>query len=130
MSDLKIIGGVVIIVAIMLFIATIWLSTILLREADDIKNSAKNVGGAFELVSVEVQKKLENNNVLSYIDLLTIVSKIGAMVPGVKINMDEDWKRKRVSITLESGPVKATYTILATIIERPPGRKVSMLNGG
>lgn len=130
MFDLKIIGGVIVIIAVMLFIASVWLSSILLREADEIKAAAGAVGGAFDMVSIEVQKKLENNNVLSYIDLLGIVARVSTLVPGIKIGMDEDWKRKRVSIVIESGVVKATYTILATIIERPPARKITMVNGG
>lgn len=117
LSDLKILGGVVLVVTVLLLISAIWLATVLLREADTIKNAALNVQTAFDSVNVEINRKLKHNKVIAYADLLGIVSRVAMLLPGVAIRLEKDFELKRFSIIIEKDGIKATYTMLATIVE-------------
>lgn len=117
--DFKILGGVIIAVVLILLIAAIWLGSVLLKEAEDIKSASKNVQSAFQLVNIEITRKLKNNKAIHFADLLKIVEKVANLMPGIKVELEKDFERKQVSIVIESSGIKATYTLLATIVEMP-----------
>lgn len=117
--DIKILGGIILVLVFLLLIGAIWLGSILLREAEDIKAASKNVQSAFHAVDVEITRKLKNNRAIHFADLLRIVEKVSNLIPGVRVDLEKDFERKQVSIVIESDGIRATYTLLATIVEMP-----------
>ncbi|UQT03391.1 hypothetical protein YUBABA_01890 [Serratia phage vB_SmaM-Yubaba] len=117
--DIKILGGIILVLVFLLLIGAIWLGSILLREAEDIKAASKNVQSAFHAVDVEITRKLKNNRAIHFADLLRIVEKVSNLIPGVRVELEKDFERKQVSIVIESDGIRATYTLLATIVEMP-----------
>lgn len=117
--DIKILGGVILVLVFLLLIGAIWLGSILLREAEDIKAASKNVQSAFHAVDIEITRKLKNNRAIHFADLLRIVEKVSNLIPGVRVELEKDFERKQVSIVIESDGIRATYTLLATIVEMP-----------
>lgn len=117
--DIKILGGVILAIVILLLIAAIWLGSILLKEAEEIKAASKNVQSAFNVVNVEVTRKLKNNRAIHFADLLLIVEKVSKVIPGIKVELEKNFELKQVSIVIEKDGIKATYTLLATIVEIP-----------
>lgn len=117
MSDIKVMGGTIVIIAVLLLFAAVWLGGLLMRESEAIREASGAVGGAFEMVSVEIERKLTGNNVIAYADILKIAAKIGKLLPGVDIKVDTDFKIKRVNIVISKDCVTARYTILATLVE-------------
>lgn len=117
--DIKILGGVILAIVILLLIAAIWLGSILLKEAEEIKAASKNVQSAFNVVNVEITRKLKNNRAIHFADLLLIVEKVSKVIPGIRVELEKNFELKQVSIVIEKDGIKATYTLLATIVEMP-----------
>lgn len=117
--EYKIYGIALFAIITLLLIAAIWLCGILLKEAQDIKSASKDVQSAFGFVNVEITKKLKHNNAIHFYDLMRIVEIVSRRMPLVKITVDKAFERNQVSIIIEKGDLKATYTLLATIVEAP-----------
>lgn len=117
--EYRLYGIVLLVIVSLLLIAAIWLCGVLLKEAQDIKAASRNVQSAFALLDVEVTKKLKHNNAIHFYDLMRIVELVTRRMPMVKITVDKAFERNQVSISIEKGELKATYTFLATIVEAP-----------
>lgn len=117
--EMKIYGIVLAIILTILLGSAIWLSAVLLREAEVIKNACKNVKGAYGYVDIEIGKKLQDNNAIHFYDIMKIVDRISQLFPEVNVSVDKAFERSRVSIAVSQGEVKSTYTLLATIVEAP-----------
>lgn len=117
MTGIQLLGITVLIVIIALAICAIWLTCILLGEAQDLKKAVKDVQCAYGNIEIELNKKLKVNNALHYSDLVKIVRIVGNMVPGVEIVIDKEFENDRLHILIEAGGIKSRLTLIATIVE-------------
>jgi hypothetical protein len=117
MTGYTLLGIIMIVILIAIAGTAIWLTCVLISEAQVIKQAVKDTQKAFGNIEIEINKKLLVHNALHYSDLLGIIKRVGDMVPGVDIEIKREFDSNRLHICVESDGIKMKYTFLATIVE-------------
>lgn len=117
MSNIQLLGCVLLIIVIACAVAAIWLGCIIINESYALKKAVKDVQCAFGNIEIEINKQLQVHNALHYSELLKIIKRVGDMIPGVEITLNREFENGRVHILVESDDVKSKLTFVGTIVE-------------
>lgn len=116
-TNYGLLGIIILIALILLAVGAIWLVCVLLNESEKIQQAVKDVKCAYGNIEIEINKRLLNAPALHISDLITIINRVGDLVPNVEIRLDRDIDKGRHHIVIEAGDVVSKLTFMNAIID-------------